>query len=125
MMNTEEECSRYEVGVRLRAVGGSSSRVKRELGNLSFRGQPAPMEEKGEDYSFGISVMSNLEENVILEVTIDFKEIMNLVQEEALVEDDIICEDLGEDGDSEDSTEVSGSENVSGEDRHNSYDSDW
>ena len=80
-MDTQEECSRYEVGVKLRAVGGGSSKVKRELGNNSFRGQPAPMEEMGEDFSFGISLISGLQENVIIEVL------------EALVED-IICEDL-------------------------------
>ena len=81
LMGTQEECSRYEVGVKLRAVGGGSSKVKRELGNNSFRGQPAPMEEMGEDFSFGISLISGLQENVIIEVL------------EALVED-IICEDL-------------------------------
>ena len=125
LMGTQEECSRYEVGVKLRAVGGGSSKVKRKLGNHSFRGQPAPIEEMGEDYSFGISLVSGQEENVILEVTIDFIEKVNLVQEEALVED-INCEDLAEDGGNRDSeSEASGREHVTGENIHNSYDSDW
>ena len=71
------------------------------------------MEEMGEDFSFGISFISGLQENVIIEVL------------EALVED-IICEDLAEDGGNWNfDSEVSGSEHVTGENIHNSYDSDW